>query len=263
MSGLALFFLLIAGVFAFLLLSGVLYFAMFRTEAVKHRQLRKLAWQQYEEARGTAHRRLLQTARSRALKERGEVQHALKMSKARQAELICERDRELESALLRHIIGNHLEEVSGIGPSLAYTIRASVFKNSLRDLHQAHAVYGVGQQKQAAISQWVHYYEAELPRLREKEYPGKRAIVTKYQAKIEAQTQLVAQLTVEQSAYDQRIAQITQVAAPLENVTVKDFVTALKNPDSVSEQLELYLRGIFAEWEPIPDWFQEIIASQR
>jgi hypothetical protein len=45
----------------------------------------------------------------------------------------------------------------------------------------------------------------------------------------------------------------------LAQVTSNAFYRALQSPDNFSEAVEHYLRGVFAEWEPVPDWFREIV----
>jgi hypothetical protein len=42
-------------------------------------------------------------------------------------------------------------------------------------------------------------------------------------------------------------------------VSPRDFEIALADPAANDDKINDYLRGIFASWEPIPDWFAKVL----
>ena len=49
---------------------------------------------------------------------------------------------------------------------------------------------------------------------------------------------------------------------PLEGIGVRDFLKAMRDPTHAPEEIEQYQRGVFAEWEAVPDWFKEIVSQE-
>jgi len=85
------------------------YFAFFRQEAIKRRQLVKRARQDFEEARGTAHRRLLREAIERVRKQQDETHASLAATTAKRDGLVRVRRTELEAKPVSLVVESHLQ----------------------------------------------------------------------------------------------------------------------------------------------------------
>lgn len=245
-----------------LVLTPVLYFAFFSPGAVKRRELTKLAREDYRSARGTIHLRLLRDAHKRLSNERRQCLKQLTVANSRLTSLKRDQQKELINVLARHLAQNHLFEVPGIGPALQKRILSEVFRGKLTDLHNAYQVQGVGQNRQWAVSEWVRDYEKRLPALIKTDFPGKEGVVARYKGPLDELDARIRGLTARQADLEQQMARLEPEIAKLEVVTEADFVKALKDPTNASDELDGYLRGVFAAWEPIPDWFKDIVLAE-
>lgn len=249
------------------LLAGILivsavYFAFFRLAAARYWAIRKRAKLEHENARGTAHLRMLREARRSAWKVSRDCTRDLHDARRTLGQLEQEREKQLRQALERHIAYTYLAQVSGIGPMLRDRIFFSVFRGHLRDLRRAHVVRGVGEERQWAINVWVREYEARIPTLLNGPFPGKDQTTRRFSGEKKALETKVEGLTARVANLEAQIARMSEAMEPLQGVGVKDFVRVLRDPTCTSEQIDRYLQGVFAEWEPVPDWFKEVAAQE-
>lgn len=245
------------------LLAISVYFIFFRTKAIRRRQLKKQAVQDYQEARGTAHHHLLHEALERARKQLDETNASLEAARKKRAELVDDQNATLQSKLATLIVENNLQEVYGVGEKLKGEITRSVFRGRLSDLHRTDwRVRGIGDQKQRAISQWVRQYEAQMPSLMKAGFSGQEAIVMKYHQQIAAQDKMIEAQETRQAVLGERIRHLTEELGKLDIISERDFVRALTDPEGGSDRLDAYLHGVFAEWESMPEWFREAIAAE-
>lgn len=222
-------------------------------------QLRELAKQEYEQARGTAHKRLLHAAKNWLEREMRRL--ILKIdSTRRQKDVISQKYKQaLEKALVQIIVHEHLQEVPGIGAQRKAQILQHVFRGHLSDLSRAYQLQGVGPQTQEALNAWAASYTRQLPTLLKENFAGRSAIDQQYQPEIEKAEQQLTKLQQQQKIMQTKAARIDQELKWLDAITQKDFYNALKNPEHPSPTLNLYVQGVFGEWEPMPDWFRDAI----
>lgn len=259
--------LIILGIAGLLLLGLILYYTFATPEALREYALRRHASRQYERARGTAHRRLLEQAQRRQQDNAERLLQRIRMAEGEKERLRQEQQEALERALAAWIVVERLSQARGIGDQLAYEIRQTVFRGRLEDLYRAsQVVIGIGPQRQQAINRWIEYYQTQFDDLLERPFPEKARIKQQYREKIEAEEQKIEQMSEQLEPIQSSLAEIKARLEPLERVSVEDFVAALGNNEAESyteSEVELYVQGVFAEWEAPPDWFRRLVTTDR
>ena len=243
-----------------LLASAGVYYLFFRQDSLRRRALAQQASREYERARGRAHRRLLLQALEQPRRERDGIKGDIARLTKERALLHEERQQELVQALETDLVTSRLTEINGIGYALASTIREQVFRGKLTDLYSAQRIRGIGAQKQVAIHQWIRHYQEQLPTLLEGNFKDKSRILAKYQLKFDALDDQLRQLEARLDTVEAKLTVPETALERLQSVTRADFMRARTNGAADSAKIALFLRGVFAEWETPPDWFQELIA---
>lgn len=215
---------------------------------------RRQAKADYEQARGTAHKLLLQDAKKILIQSKKKIEDKLKESKTRQSLLNAKRQSTLLQALETHLARTRLQEVPGIGEQRQSAILQIAFKGSLSDLKYAGQVPGIGEQTQRAINQWVDAIKRQIPQLLQEDFPGKHKIELKHQQQMQEMTKAISEYSRKKQRFEMYLRRIDIELAWLESVKIKDFKQALKTNQS-TEKLDRYIQGVFAEWEAVPDWF--------
>ena len=246
----------------FLVIMMGIYFAFLSKVASRYWAIRRRARTDCRDARGTAHLQLLRQAQDRASAAAAKCTDELRTSRQKLTQLELAEANKLRLALERHIVHTFFDQVQGIGSTLKARILSSVFRGHLSDLKRAHSVQGVGEERQRAINKWIRQYEARIPALLETPYPGKDQILGEYSREKRDLETAIDMLEKRQARLNTRMKQIHNAIVPLEAVSVSDFVKALRDPMYPSVKTDRYLRGVFAEWEPVPDWFKEAISEE-
>ncbi len=205
----------------------------------------------------------MRAARDRLRTEERRERDALSAAEQRKRAVAANRDRALHKALECDLADKRLDDVPGIGYMLALSLSAYVRQwggvDALR--HASGNISGIGPARQAALNAWVDAVEAQMPALLAADFPDKARILHEVE-------QELASLDAEITAGSERLGelrsqleQLEQEIEPLAHVTLDAFHQALQQPDAPAEGVERYLRGVFAEWEPVPDWFKEIVGG--
>ncbi|GAB4454625.1 MAG: hypothetical protein Kow00120_24410 [Anaerolineae bacterium] len=236
---------------------------LFGAEAVKRRKLRRQAREDYRNARGTRHLELLRRAQRRLSEEQRQRQLELDAARAEVERLKSSQQHELSAALERHLVETRFVEVEGLGPVLRERILSQVYRGRLDDLYHADQVEGVGETRQKAITQWVRQRKKQLPRLLEGDFPEKQAILDRYACQLHEVNDRSSAITARQSQLQEQQRRVKEQIDWLARVTEADFVAALDGALPASEKLDFYLRGVCAEWEPVPEWLAEIVDLDR
>ena len=210
-------------------------------------------------ARGTAHLKLLRQAYRNIDKSIRNIEKQLKRDHVDLDRIIQERQRKIHVALEKHIAYTHLDEVPGIGPKLRSAILSGVFRSRLNDLKRAYIIRGIGQTKQRQINNWIQMYQKRIPRMIEEDFPGKGTIRHQYQKRIVALESRIKENNNKRAQYEQSLSKAREEIEKLETVSIKNFREKLLNPEYCDEKIENYLRGVFSEWEEMPDWFKNIL----
>lgn len=229
----------------------------------RRRWLKRKAAQDYRNARGSAHRALLEQAAHRLKKRLDTSNQVLDQHNHALPRLIDERDAALHQALSRHIVETRLTEIHGIGATLQSRILSQVFRTKLDDLRSAsQMIHGIGDSKQRAINLWIHRYMKDFPSLLQKEFPGKAGIVQKYASLTEKLQAEIIAVIAQQSALREVSQSVQMALEQLSSVSEKDFYQALLDPDNANPSLERYRVGVFAPWESAPEWFKRAINEE-
>lgn len=226
--------------------------------------LRKLAQEEFESARGTAHLHLLKSSQLNIQGKLKRVRRDIEVAKGELTLIKSKENGELTFCLEKYLVTNRLKEVPGIGVNLSQAIAHSVFRKDIRDLYNAYSIVpGIGPNKQQTINLWVTNYFYKLPILLIEPFPGKDAIMKKWkQTRKETQIELEHLLT-QQKELEGTLSQVAEIISQLQVIREEDFLNALLNPQSTDFRIEYYQRGVFAEWEPIPEWFKKILAESE
>lgn len=263
MVGLSIY-IIVLGVFA---LAGLLFILAALALRVGHSPVQERVTLQdqarfdYQSARGTAHLKLMRAARDRELQALKQCQSALTQATRRKANWGVEHDRKMRSALEEYILINSLDEIRGIGENLALDLAAYARKHGgLAALRRASGnVSGIGPARQSAIDAWVTGYLTQMPVLLAGDFPGKTEILQASREEFAALSREVEELTAREAVITKKLDRLRAEMKPFDWVTLETFYRALQNPEAPSDDLERYLLGVFAEWEPVPDWFKDIV----
>ena len=227
----------------------------------KQQKLRQQANIDYQQARGTAHKHLLQTAKINLNKRQNRQKEVIQNTNGKIHQLENERDRKLKEALLHHIIHDRLTEIPGIGQARSTDIIRHVYKGKITDLYNAHMLPGIGEQTQAAINQWVHYYQKNFTKLLDQDFPDKYKTRLLFHEQILAEEGKITSANKEILVLKAPLDRIQTELNWLEKISINDFYRKLKNPVVSVPELDHYIQGVFAEWEPMPGWFRDVLKA--
>ena len=245
--------------------SAILYFTLLSPAAQERLKLGRQARLDYEHARGTAHLQMMRSAHARHLRAYQFCQDALENERRQQAAIHIKRDTDLWRALESHLLQTRLEEIPGIGPMLAAQLQQyAQMGRGLPSLRSASGrVPGIGYARQAAINAWVDSIEANKRTLLSGDFPGKVEIEKQAAAGLEAVGTRIGRLSAEESVQAARLDRLQCEINTLANVTPNTFYLALRGSAPDAEAVGRYLNGVFAAWEPVPDWFKECVEEAQ
>ena len=228
----------------------------------KNRLLKNQAQQDYQQARGSLHLNWLLEGVDSLVQSVAEYRQQISDFVRDLKRLERTRDESLRLALEHHIAHTRLNEIPGIGEKLAQEIVASVFQSRLADFRVANQLSGIGENKQDHIDQWIARYEGLIPLMLADDFPGKVEIVGTENPKIEKIRQHILKLGEKRDQLQTYVQRAEIEIQKLSQVNEQDFFTALIDPASVDRQaIDQFLQGVYPEWEPMPDWFNEIIQT--
>lgn len=231
------------------------------------RQQRKAITQQavadYKTTRGYTHRLLLQEVTQKVATRLTQAQKEYTEAEADLARLERQQQAELQAALEGHLLQTKMADISGIGEALRQRILSQTQARRLTDLERASTVNGVGEARMNSIRSWIAHYQAQLPGLMTKPFPGSAAIKKKFTTQMEsARVNLQAKAQMVESLKTQR-TQLEAQLAPLQPITQEHFIRAALGAESDQSVVAQFQRGLFAEWEPMPTWFKTLLQEDK
>lgn len=245
------------------IVAAVLYLAVFSPAAQAGARLRSRASLDFSNARGTLHLKMMRDAQAKHQRTIDSCEAALAAAQKQVSNIKAQRDEDLRKTLESHMLRTRLREIPGVGPTLSEQLReyaeAHGSARSLRSASQ-HLV-GVGPARQAAIDAWLSNYEATESALLASEFPGKDEVQTQAKARLAEVGKEIKKLVAQKSAVSVKLDRLNAEIKPLASVSYSDFMRALQNEAAPPPELDHYLRGAFAEWEPVPDWFKECVGE--
>jgi hypothetical protein len=105
---------------------------------------------------------------------------------------------------------------------------------------------------------WVSKMEHAFPNLLVGDFPGKEQIAAKY---TEHELGVEKKIGQEQEALNREVALHSRAAdamVQLEGIRPSHFRDALRRRGRHSPVPQRYLTGVYAPWEPMPDWFEDL-----
>jgi len=168
----------------------------------------------------------------------------------------------LRKTLVTHLVTTELDSVDGIGSKLKSAIIRTCFDGTLQSLHRTQGrVYGIGDSKQWALSQWAKAIESRLPELLAKDFPGKEKISEEYVKKDKELNNELEKINKELgSLFDlEKIAKSAEER--LGKIRPRHFTSAYKDNKESSAFVNEYIKGAFPEWGPMPNWFKTLISE--
>lgn len=225
----------------------------------KSRELRAQARQDYDNARGTAHKQLLLQAQEALKLRQNTLEQTVAAAEAKLQRLHDDCEKDLQSILARHLVEQHLHELPGIGRTLSDEVLRRVFRGSLSDLHFASMVSGIGTTKQSEISAWVRDYQRQIPTLLRNDFPGKKERQARraqeevvWKARIETTSEQLAEIRYARGQAEKQLEL-------LQSITPATFVKIQLGEAGPTKEVDQYINGVFAPWEKVPDWFQNVL----
>lgn len=216
----------------------------------------------YEQARGYAHYQILEKARKQLQKALEQTRSTIKEQTQKVPALEAARQHELLQELEHRLLQTRLDEVPGIGQALKQRILTTLHARRLSDLHQAYTVSGVGENRQYEINQWIHQYTQRLPQLVNEPFPGRETIIKKYESQIAETKRALAEQQRRETTLVQRLATIEPHYTWLQTIDAQTFEKAALGVSDDTTAITRYTIGLFAEWEPIPEWFKAIMNEE-
>lgn len=227
--------------------------------ARQRRAVHRQAQLDYKQARGTAHRTLLEASRQRLEGDLRQVETEIQRLREQMQSLETQHQAELRAALELYLVRHRFDEVPGIGSALKARILAATNARTLADLYRADTVPGVGEGRMAAIAAWIEQTRHQMPALLAQPFPGRDPIDQRfYQQKSDLQNTL-SQRQAQAEVLRQRMTVLDQHLDALKAVTPQTFQEAASGHQEAQRAAMQYTIGLFAEWEPVPTWFQEIV----
>jgi HAMP domain-containing protein len=260
--------LILGGLFFVALLAflGMVFFIalyIFDPQRRRSRLLREKARMDYLSSRGTAHlKMLLQAQRPLELGVQSDTK-ALGESQAAVNRLLQEQLTELCRVLETQILREHIHEIPGIGQKLGAQIVSSVFRSRLSDLRYAESnIKGIGHARQMQINSWIRSWESRMPELLKQDFPGKQLVIANFAQRIRQKSMEVSKLGKQKANRQANYGKCIRLIQQLKQVRMHDFEGALSGNAQGNPKIQFYLTGVFPEWEPMPDWFKEIISEK-
>jgi len=210
----------------------------------------------YRNARGTKHLRLLQEIFTALNKKKAEITNSITDLEVQIKRLDRRKMQELEVAASKFLIQKELTKVSGIGETLKKRIIQQCFKNTLSSLDNVEHIQGVGSEKALAIRLWVKDAIHRLPEVIQGDFQGKQKIMMKFEKSLNETINQRSSLMQDLQKVEEVISKIDKEVRRLSLISTSTFRRALKGDVIAVSQVSQYMRGTFPEWEEIPKWLK-------
>lgn len=223
--------------------------------------IRLKAREEYKKARGYHHLVQLRKARSRLEKKKYICKKKHIKLKADLNSFNREEQEEFTREVEKNIVLERFQEVNGIGPNLSSRIINGVFRGRLKDLRYAYRIHGVGETKQHSINQWIRSYENRLTEIVASDFKGKQTIVDTFDQRREETHKEIFNVKAALEFVETKLAMLEQEIQKLESVSVDDFVAAYHGEKKKTKEIDYFLKGVFGEWESMPDWYKWVMKN--
>lgn len=227
------------------------------------KEYRERARIDYENARGTIHRRLLLDAEPHLQRKARDAHKRVVALEDEVRGLESARDAEMRRAVTRPLVARELATLPGIGRRMAEAIQKQVFNGDLESLRWSFQVDGIGPQKQATINAWIDQRTMLLPGLLNGAYPEKAWIAARYDQEIPARHTDLSKAKAHENECRSVLEQVYNALDWLMTVTQRDFEMAYADTSGAQGPIARYLLGVFSPWDTMPDWFARALDLAR
>ena len=224
-------------------------------------RLLRRARRDYRLARGTHHLNQIIQSLNKIDAELVTLETTLKKIRKDINNLEVQRQRKLRAAATRHIVETRLIEADGIGPAIRDRIIDECFDGTLQSLKKAQRVYGVGEEKYWAILMWVDKMDVEVERLLSSQFPNKAEISQECNRQKSQLTQRLSRIEDRIEFLSQTRKKASDVRNRLGEVKLSHFRKSYGGDVKASEVVNEYIKGAFAEWQPVPLWYKDLISE--
>ena len=257
---------LLIGIFialALIFIVASILLLFFDTDSVKQRKLKQFAVEEYKKSRGTIHRQLLEGAARQINRQLDEYQHQIYAAEKQKEQCLQAAEETMRIEAAQSLSDTLRKEVPGVDDAMVNLILRAVSSGDLREINRSISFLQLGQTRQASVIRWVEQYSTRIPYLVRQNFPGKEAILRGCQQTTRALDSLIQTATDSQDPLRERLIPINCELSWLKEVRVADFIQAYQDPDFDRwDEVDRYLKGVFAEWEPIPNWFLTEVGSE-
>ena len=232
----------------------------------KQRRIKKfkeIAEQDYQNARGLHHLDYLYKAAEKLLKKSKAHKKVVDKNNRQLAKLVKEKNDQLYKTVETRIVEDHFQEVNGIGPQLSKRIIDEVFTGRLNSLKSAIWVNGVGEEKQYLINGWINKYKKKALLIVVSDFQGKQVILDKYDHEIGQADALYSSSKMELEKIQNKLERCLLEINKLKNITIKDFINAQNGDQLKIDEIDYFIKGIFGEWEKIPNWYKKLMEEKH
>lgn len=240
-----------------------LFRLIWRLSRAQRKALVRRARYDYRHARGYLHRSVLRAARKDLEKQDARYYSEIADIQKEMAALHEKEQYALARTLEYSIVWRRFGEVPGIGPALKQRILSELRPKRLADLRRASIVHGVGQGRQKQIEKWIQQYQAKMPKMLNSPFPGRVEVEQQFANQLDQLETRLQILRYHRDRANQIRQRIDQELSWLEEVREKDFVANILDAESADKDVEEFLKGLFQEWEPVPDWFKQIVEGRK
>ncbi|MCC6170288.1 MAG: hypothetical protein IT329_23920 [Caldilineaceae bacterium] len=228
----------------------------------QRKAIRRQAQLDYERARGSAHRKLLEETRRQLEQKQAQIDAEMQRIRQQLQALEAQYQADLRTALELHFVRDRFDQVPGIGSALKARILSATNARRLADLAAADTVVGVGESRMAAITAWIADARRQMPTLLAQPFPGRGPIDQRFHEQKSSLQHALAQCQTRSASLHRRMAALDQHLNALKTVTPQTFVEAASGSQTAQQAALHYTAGLFAEWEPVPGWFREIVEGR-
>lgn len=225
----------------------------------RNKILKMMAAQEFEQARGNQHLQLLISAREKFNVKIKSLRGKISQLEAKRQQIETTTHEDLRKKLEYHIVSTKIFEVPGIGKTLGESITRYIFNGKLTDLRYASRLQGIGESKQYAINNWIRKYEKEIPRRIKQDFPGKSKLLLVAAKRIFIINEEIEKLQDRKTTLEEKLNLIQPWIDKFGKVSQEDFVNARLDRQNNHEEIVLFINGIYGEWEPIPEWFTDVL----
>jgi len=212
----------------------------------------------YRNSRGTFHLKFLKNRLKFLYKDLKKLKKESELLYKKISKLEIEKENKLRVTLAYYLVNERLEEIPGIGPVLKERIVRYCFDGRLDSLLNAYRIRGIGYQKYNSIRSWVYYYKNNFKYFLRQDFPGKSEIIDHYLYRRKKIKKQIDKIDKEIESIERLINIVKKEIRKLSDTTLLTFIKAYFGNNKASQKVNLYMLGVFPEWEEMPKWYQSL-----